>query len=54
LRFGGSIPVAKIRAKTESAKLFQENIKDAVKAHLHMIDNLSSVTKELIIKSMTI
>lgn len=51
---GGSIPVAKIRAKTESAKLFQENIKDAVKSHLHMIDNLSSVTKELIIKSMTV
>lgn len=53
-RNGGSVPVAKIRAKTESAKLFQENIKDAVKTHLHMIDNLSSVTKELIIKSMTI
>lgn len=53
-RNGGSVPVAKIRAKTESAKLFQENIKDAVKTHLYMIDNLSSVTKELIIKSMTI
>ena len=51
---GGSIPVAKIKAKTESAKLFQENIKESVKNHLHMIDNLSKVTKELIIKSMTV
>lgn len=51
---GGSIPVAKIKAKTESAKMFQENIENTVKSHLHMIDNLSNVTKELIIKSMTI
>lgn len=53
-RNGGSIPVARIKARTESAKLFQENIQNTVKNHLKMIDNLSSVTKELIIKSMTI
>lgn len=51
---GGVVEAAKIRARTENARLFQENIKESVKNHKDMINNLSSVTKELIIKSMTL
>ena len=54
LKDGGKIEVARIKAKTESAKLFQENIKESVKNNIKMIDNLSRVTKELILKSMTL
>lgn len=53
-RDGGNVDVAKIRAKTESAKLFQKNIQDTIKNHIHMIDNLSQLTKELILKSMSV
>lgn len=41
------------KAKTENAKLFQKNIEKSVEANMKMIDNLSSVSKQLIIKSMT-
>lgn len=54
LKDGGKIEVARIKAKTESAKLFQENIKESVRNNIKMIDNLSRVTKELILKSMSL
>ena len=54
LKKGGTVEAAKIRAHTESAKLFQNNIKESVKNNIKMIDNLSRVTKELILKSMTL
>lgn len=54
LKKGGTVEAAKIRARTESAKLFQDNIKESVKNNIKMIDNLSRVTKELILKSMTL
>lgn len=54
LKRGGTVEAAKIRAKTESAKIFQENIKESVRNNIKMIDNLSRVTKELILKSMSL
>lgn len=54
LKDGGKIEVARIKAKTEAAKLFQENIKESVRNNIKMIDNLSRVTKELILKSMSL
>lgn len=54
LKDGGKIEVARIKAKTESARLFQENIKESVRNNIKMIDNLSRVTKELILKSMSL
>ena len=54
LKDGGKIEVARIKAKTESAKLFQENIRESVRNNIKMIDNLSRVTKELILKSMSL
>lgn len=50
---GSKIPVAQIKAKTEAAKMFQKDIQESVKNHIKLIDNLSSVTKQLIIQSMT-
>lgn len=41
------------KAKNENAKLFQKNIEKAVDNNMKMINNLSSVSKQLIIKSMT-
>ena len=41
------------KAKTENAKLFQKNIKKTIDTNIKMINNLSSVSKQLIIKSMT-
>lgn len=51
---GGSVEVAQIRAQTQSAKMFQDNIKEQVRNNIRMINNLSSVTKQLILKSMTL
>lgn len=41
------------KAKTENAKLFQKNIEKTIDTNIKMINNLSSVSKQLIIKSMT-
>ena len=41
------------KAKTENAKLFQKNIEITIDTNIKMINNLSSVSKQLIIKSMT-
>ena len=41
------------KAKNENAKLFQKKIEKAVDNNMKMINNLSSVSKQLIIKSMT-
>lgn len=54
LKNGGTVEAAKIKAKTQTAKMFQDNIKESVKNNIKMINNLSSVTKQLILKSMTL
>lgn len=54
IKNGGKVDSAIIKARTNSAKLFQENIQNTIKNHIKMIDNLSSVTKQLILKSMTL
>lgn len=41
------------KTKTENAKLFQKNIEKTIDTNIKMINNLSSVSKQLIIKSMT-
>lgn len=41
------------KAKTENAKLFQKNIEKTIDTNIKMINNLSSVSKQLITKSMT-
>lgn len=41
------------KAKTENAKLFQKNIEKTIDTNIKMINSLSSVSKQLIIKSMT-
>lgn len=41
------------KAKTENAKLFQKNIEKTIDTNIKMINNLSSVSRQLIIKSMT-
>lgn len=50
---GSKIRVAQIKARTEAAKEFQKDIHESIKNHIHMINNLSSVTKELILTAMT-
>lgn len=54
LKNGGTVEAAKIKAKTQTAKMFQDDIKESVKNNIKMINNLSSVTKQLILKSMTL
>lgn len=49
---GGTIEAARIRARIENQKLFQKNIEAAVKHNEKMLNNLSSITKQLILKSM--
>lgn len=51
---GGQVEKTLIKARTEEAKLFQNNIQQSVKNHIKMINNLSSVTKQLILKAMTL
>ena len=41
-------------AERQNAKLFQRNIEKSVDINQKMINNLSSVSKQLIIKSMTL
>ena len=49
---GGTLQKHKVELANE--KLFQENIQNSVKNHITMINNLSQVTKELILKAMTL
>ena len=41
-------------AERQNAKLFQRTIEKSIDTNIKMINNLSSVSKQLIIKSMTL
>lgn len=49
---GGAVKAAKIRAKSKDSELFHKDIHQNIKNHIKLLNNLSNVTKRLILKAM--
>lgn len=50
---GTKLAIAKMKTALEGDKQFLKDVQESTKNHIHMIDNLSSVTKQLILTAMT-